>query len=186
MKSNNFALIIGIISIMIITSFIGCSSDNTNNQSNNIPNKEKDSSGNIIEPSELISKKEAEILLNENLKDGEISGQKAVGLKLCLYNPEDNNSTKSLQIGLTQISDMPKNVLDSGQSPKKIYESIKENFSDTLTKVDGIGDEAFIATGGIYIMSGEYYITIMVGNISNEENINILKEAGKIAVGNLK
>ncbi len=67
-----------------------------------------------------------------------------------------------------------------------IFESIRENFADELTQVDGIGDEAFIATPGIHILKGDYYIVIGVGNSSDEDNRAILKTSGIRAVENLE
>ena len=67
-------------------------------------------------------------------------------------------------------------------TPKYLFKSIKENFEDELSQVDEIGDEAFIATPGINIMKGEYYIVIGVGNSIDETNRAILKAAGEKAV----
>ena len=60
-----------------------------------------------------------------------------------------------------------------------------ENFEDRIF-VEGIGDEAYIATPGIHILKDGYYITIGVGNLSLPENHERLKEAGKLAMENLE
>ncbi|MCW8815700.1 MAG: hypothetical protein OQK59_06920, partial [Chlorobium sp.] len=62
---------------------------------------------------------------------------------------------------------------------------IKDAMSDNRTDLEGFGDEAFIATGGLYILKGEYYITIGAGNIDRAEIQERLKAAGKIALDNL-
>jgi hypothetical protein len=54
------------------------------------------------------------------------------------------------------------------------------------TDIEGVGDEAFIATGGISIMSGGYYIRIGAGNTGKESVRNQLVEAGKVAVARLE
>lgn len=71
-------------------------------------------------------------------------------------------------------------------TPKSIFEGIKDNFGEELAVVERIGDEAFIATPGLHILKGGYYIVIAVVNTSDETNRNILKAAGAKAVGNLE
>lgn len=70
-------------------------------------------------------------------------------------------------------------------SPEEIYRMTVENFEDRIF-VEGIGDEAYIATPGIHILKDGYYITIGVGNLSLPENHERLKEAGKLAKENLE
>ena len=72
----------------------------------------------------------------------------------------------------------------NGQSPKAICESLKANFPNAVN-VEGIGDDAFIASPGLHVIKGDYYITIGVGNSNDPKNRQILKEAGKKAVENL-
>lgn len=139
----------------------------------------------IIDPCVLISKQDAEKLVSEQLKDAERQEQDKVGLKLCLYDPGEENLNKFLQISLTQSAFMDKKTLESGQSPKSIFESIKATFEEELTK-EPIGDDAFIATPGIHILKSDYYLVISVGNISHEHNREILRNAGKLAVENLE
>ncbi|NLO28520.1 MAG: hypothetical protein GX113_10165 [Actinobacteria bacterium] len=52
--------------------------------------------------------------------------------------------------------------------------------------MEGIGDEAYLATPGLHILSDGYYISIALGNLSDKENQEMLKEAGLLAVDNLK
>jgi hypothetical protein len=52
--------------------------------------------------------------------------------------------------------------------------------------VEGIGDEAYLATPGLHILSDGYYISIALGNPSDKKNQEMLKEAGLLAVDNLK
>lgn len=52
--------------------------------------------------------------------------------------------------------------------------------------MEGIGDEAYLATPGVHILSDGYYISIALGNLSDKRNQEMLKEAGLLAVDNLK
>ncbi|MBL6955760.1 MAG: hypothetical protein ISR54_02895 [Chlorobium phaeobacteroides] len=135
----------------------------------------------LIEPCALVTRSEAETLLGEPVDDAEKSEQKVVGMKLCLYNPQNEDSWGFLQVSLTQPAFMPA----TGLPPSEIFHSIKDAMSDSRTDLEGFGDEAFIATGGLYILKGEYYITIGAGNIDRAEIQERLKAAGKIALGNL-
>ncbi|GAK57504.1 hypothetical protein U27_04471 [Candidatus Vecturithrix granuli] len=179
MRKQLFCTII--IGFMTFSIFACNDSENTSQRSSNTPGKEQQ----IIEPCALISKQEAEKLIGEQLKDAEIREQEKVGLKLCLYDSVQDNLNKSLQISVTQSAFMDKKTLESGQSPKSIFESLKANFEEELTK-ENIGDDAFIATTGIHIFKSGYYIVINVGNISPEPNRDILRNAGKLAVENLE
>ena len=176
-----------ILSIMIIAAVaafsIGCSQKDIvdNNASSDeaaVNNKPEQ----LIEPCQLISKTEAEELIGESMLDAEKSENEVVGLKLCFYESLAEESDRFLQVSLTQQAFMPEGDL----TPKFLFESIKENFEDELMILDGIGEEAFIATPGIHILSGDYYIEIGVGNTSDDANIEILKKAGKKAVDNLE
>lgn len=133
-----------------------------------------------IEPCDLVSKTEAQQYLGQSLKDPEKKETAAVGLKLCVYNTVEEGSGKLLQIGLTQQSFMPNN----GQTPKKLYDALKGNFTNAL-KVDGVGTDAFIAPPGLHVLSGNYYLTVAVGNSNDPKNQELLKTIGKKIVGKL-
>lgn len=137
----------------------------------------------LVEPCEIISKADAEAIMGTPLKEGRYSENKVVDQKICLYEAADEDSFSFLQISLTQDAFIAPNVLAAGQSSKTSFESIKEAFPDR-ENVGGIGDDAFIATPGIHILKGDYYLTIGAGNIrSNKER---LISAGKKAMENLQ
>ncbi len=136
----------------------------------------------LIEPELLISKAEAEELIGEAMMDAEKTETEVVGNKMGFYESADENSERFLQVSITQQAFIPNPEI----TPRSLFNSIKNNFAAELEEVDGIGDEAFIATPGIHIMSEDCYIVIGVGNTSNEANRGILKAAGQIAVDNLK
>lgn len=135
----------------------------------------------IIEPCQLITQEDAAKILGEAVKPAEKSEKQVVGMKLCMYNPKSSDSMEFLQVTLTQDAFMQ----PGGIPTASIYKSLKDNFEGMRTDIEGVGDEAFISTGGIYIMAGGYYIQIGAGNTSNETVRNRLIEAGKMAVAKL-
>lgn len=136
--------------------------------------------GTLIEPEQLISKEEAATLLGEAVKDGEKTGQQVVGQKICVYEAEDENSFRFLQISLVQQAYMP----DNGMTPNSTYEATVGAFDGD--EVDGIGDKAVFATPGLHIMAEGYYISIAGGNSDDDAVRAVLKEAGMLAVKHLK
>lgn len=137
----------------------------------------------LIEPCELITQAEAEEIIGTALKEGQYSENKVVGQKMCLYEAADENSFAFLQISLTQNAFIPPKIFASGQSAQTIFSAIKEAFPDREA-INGTGDDAFIATPGIHILTGDYYMTIGAGNIN--QNRDKLKIAGVKAMANLE
>lgn len=168
-----------ILIIACCLAFPGCAKDSeTTKQVNSI---RKVSTNVLIEPCELVTKTEAEALLGEPVKDAEKSEQPAVGMKLCMYNPVDENSISFLQITLTQQAFMK----PGGIPPSDVFHSIKDALSEGRIDLEGFGDEAFIATGGLYILKDKYYISIGAGNIDRSRIRERLQKAGHKAVNNL-
>jgi hypothetical protein len=133
----------------------------------------------IIEPSALISRQEAEDILGKQLGEGKNKEQQVVGLKLCVYESEDNDM---LQVGLTQQAFMEEG---NSNTPESMYKSILKAFPDAQ-KAEGVGDEAYFATPGIHIMKSGYYISVSIGLLKVENKEDKLIEAGKLAVANLE
>lgn len=122
----------------------------------------------IINPCDVITRDDAEKIMGEKLKSGQLQEQKAIGQKICLYEAADDNSFTMLQVSLLQ-----------GQRAKIIFAEIKANFPDHES-VDGIGDDAFIATPGIHILRNDYYLCIAAGNLNrNRDKVQV---AGKMAM----
>jgi hypothetical protein len=71
------------------------------------------------------------------------------------------------------------------QTPEDLYRAITENFDDAV-QVDGIGEEACFATPGLHILESGRYILVAVGNTSTDAARQKLKEAGRVAVENLR
>lgn len=175
------AHIIRVLPLCAVLLFTGCSG--------NDPEKTDIGSGNpaveqqaskLIEPCNLITAEDAATILGEAVKPAEKSEKQVVGMKLCMYNAQ-SDSMEFLQVTLTQDAFMQ----PGGIPTASIYKSLKDNFEGMRTDIEGVGDEAFISTGGIYIMSDGYYIQIGAGNTSKESVRNRLIEAGKMAVAKL-
>ncbi|NLF45743.1 MAG: hypothetical protein GX581_06660 [Syntrophomonadaceae bacterium] len=175
-------VVIMLIFVLLATLAAGCSGDNNNGKDNT--SDKSAVSASVIEPEQLISKEEAEELIGAAVADMQKSEQDAVGMKQCLYEFTEEAADSFLQVTLNQQAFM-KNP-NPAITPKSIFEDIKDNFEEELTLIEGVGDEAFIATPGIHILQGEYYMIIAVGNTSDETNRNILKAAGARAVENLE
>lgn len=137
----------------------------------------------IIDPCRLIPRAEAERIMGTTLADGPSTEQKAVGLKICLYEASDL-AQGLFQVSLTQAAFMSEQVLAFGQTPTSIFNTTKEIFPQR-TPVAGVGEEAFIAPPGLHILNRDYYLVIALGNTGRAENRARLEEAGKIAVRNL-
>ena len=135
----------------------------------------------VIDPCHLVTEADAARVLGEPVTAGEKTEQKTVGMKLCMYTAEDENSAAFLQVTLTQPTFMPA----GGLPPSEIFLSIRASEKEHRTDLEGFGDMAFIATGGIYILEGEYYLTIGSGNTDRPAVRERLKAAAVGALENL-
>lgn len=175
---RKYYLVMIIVVLLMTVSLVGCAQSNESN----LTSENTSELDQLIEPCQLISKSEAEELLGKALTDPEKADNAVVGQKICFYDSLSDDAEGFLEVNLTQQAFMESDGLTS----RFLFDSIKENFEDEFIEIDGIGDEAFIATPGIHILKGEYYIVIGVGDSSDETNRVILKAAGKKAVGNLE
>ena len=136
----------------------------------------------IIEPEELISKDEAEAILGMSVANGEKSENEVTGQKICFYDGVNNDINGFLQISISQEAFLPSS---SYMDIEDIFTSIKDMFSESLIPIDGLGDDAFLASGGYYILYRGYFISIYSGNTEKAEVLNRLDEASHIALNNL-
>lgn len=150
--------------VVFIALFSGC--DNNKVQSATAGSK-------VIEPATIISKEDAKALTGVNFDECTVKEQPAVGLKLCVYEKDE----AFLQVGLTQATNMK-----GGNTPESIYNSIKSGFKDAV-KIEGVGDDNFIAPPGLHIMKDGYYITVSLGLRTKDREK--LKATGIKAVENL-
>ncbi|NLV16696.1 MAG: hypothetical protein GXY50_05780 [Syntrophomonadaceae bacterium] len=175
-------VVIMLIFVLLTVLAAGCSGDDNNGKDNT--SDKSPVSAQVIEPNQLISKEVAEELIGAAVADVQKSEQEAVGVKQCMYEFSGEASDRFLQVTLNQQSFM-KNP-NPAITPKSMFDVIKDNFEEELVVIEGIGDEAFIATPGLHVLAGDYYMVIAVGNTSHETNRDILKAAGAKAVENLE
>lgn len=72
-------------------------------------------------------------------------------------------------------------------TPKGIYEAVKQAMEDLNAADTGrIGDDNFISSQGMGIISGEYFIYVSAGSNDPLKVPEIVKTAGELAVRNLK
>lgn len=149
---------------LVLSMLCGCDSKNAGSTSST-----------IIEPAAIISKEDAKALTGVNFGDCTVKEKPVVGLKLCVYEKDG----AFLQLGLTQAAFMDKRNVNT---PESIYKSLKSGFSGAA-KLDGVGDDNFVAPPGLHIMRDGYYMTVSLGlmNGSREK----LRAVGMKAVENL-
>jgi hypothetical protein len=133
-----------------------------------------------FDPCDLITREDAAQLLGDVMLEGERREEGRVGMTLCLYNPANPDSPRFLQVGINQPG-----AASTGASPTQIFHDIRDAMSDGRTDLDGLGDAAFIATGGIYVLKGDRMISIGAGNTSRPDVRAQLREAANIALGRL-
>ena len=174
----------------ILILFAGCGGDDNSRQSS--PGKQtgvqtssdQAAGGKIKEPCNLVTRAEAGSLLGEDVKEGTYGEQKAVGMKKCFY--EAANSDKFLQITVQLPEFMPQQVLAAGRNPQAIFAETKKMLAAGRVDLAGLGDEAFIGTGGLHLLSGDCYITIGAGNPTREGNREKLEAAGRLVLAKLQ
>lgn len=138
----------------------------------------------IIEPEQLISKEEAEQILGEAVLDGEKIEQPVVGQKLIFYDAQNEDSDRYLQISINQDAYIDNDF----QSTAAIYETTKDAIDETAEEeeIDGVGEEYFFGTPGLHIFTDGYYLCIAAESSDSDAVLGILREAGALAVKNLK
>lgn len=169
--------------LLAVTLALGaCKSENKEDKSG-VPATALLKAGKVLEPEALISKSDAATLLGEAVQDGQKSETPVVGMKLCMYTAANPSSNRYLQISLTQDSFMPR----EGVGSETIYRELKKMFGGSKREIKELGNEAFIANGGLYLFKDGYYIMISAGNTTkNDQTVATLKEAGKTALNNLE
>jgi hypothetical protein len=169
--------------------FTGCGGNDPGSESGQgkqteVQATERSADCQLKEPCELITRAEAGSLLGEPVKDGKYDEQKVVGMKKCFYEAE--GSDKFLQITVQQPEFMPPQVRQAGQSPKSIFVETKKMLADGRVDLADFGDEAFIATGGLHMLAGDYYLTVGVGNPDRDGNRQKLEAAGRLVLDKLR
>jgi hypothetical protein len=178
-------LLIVFVCILSLCSF-GCSSDDPeNNDGSEINGANGTEKSQPIDACSLITKAEAEAAIGMAVEEPEFSEQPATGQKTCFYDgTEENIGTGFVQLSILRTDEMPDNIVEAGQSAEVIYYSLKDNDLD-MKEIEGIGDEAFWGTGGLYVLKEDVYFTISVGNSSVPENVEICKSLAEIVISRL-
>lgn len=131
----------------------------------------------IIEPAMIISREDAKALTGVNFGECTVKEEPRVGLKMCVYDKDG----ALLQLGLIQVAFMDQKTRAGGNTPESIYTTTKSAFKDA-GKIEGVGDDNFLAPPGLHILKGGYYLTVSMGMSKDKEK---LKAAGLKAVENL-
>lgn len=130
----------------------------------------------------LITKEEAETAIDMAVDDGEFTEQEALGQRMCFYDgKEDTIGASFVQISILRTEEMPKKVTESGQTAKTIYADIKDNIENKAS-IEGLGDDAFWGTNGLYVLKGDAFFNIGVGNSDRPENMEISKGLAEIVL----
>lgn len=132
-------------------------------------------SAKIIEPAMLISVEDAKSLTGVAFGPCKTSEDARIGQKICVYDKD----TAFLQITLTQSAFMDKK---SPNTPESLFKTTKGFFKDA-GKIDGVGDDNFIAPPGLHIYKDGYYMTVSLGLTAKDKQK--LKAVGSKAVENL-
>ena len=173
-------LTVALLTALLMMALAACGSDGAPSADQGDAHPEGEPAA-MIEPSQLISQDEAESIIGHTLDVVEDTEEERVGLKQRLYTATDDMNAL-LQIGITQQAAMPP---EQTQTPEDLYRAITENFDDAV-QVDGIGEEACFATPGLHILESGRYILVAVGNTSTDAARQKLREAGRVAVENLR
>ncbi len=111
-----------------------------------------------IDPCDLLTHQEIDEIMGEKMKEGKLEEQKIAGTKRCLYEARDVNSFSLLQISIVE-----------GEKAKEYFSVIKKGFPNHEV-IEDIGDDAFVATPGLHILTESYYITIAAGNLNKNKD----------------
>jgi len=172
--------------VLSLCSFGCSSSDSGNNDGPDINGANDTENEQPLDACSLITKAEAEAAIGMVVKEPEFTEQPATGQKICFYDgTEEDIGTGFVQLSISRTADMPDNMIASGQSAKTIYYSLKDNDLD-MKEIEGIGDEAYWGTGGLYVLKEDVYFNISVGNSSVQENVEICKNLAEIVISRIE
>jgi hypothetical protein len=115
------------------------------------------------------------------MKAGERSEEDRAGMKLCFYSPVAEDSQRFLQVTISQPGLDPA----GRSSPATTFHAIREAMESGRRDLEDLGDGAFIATGGLYVLAGDCVISVGSGNTSLPETQVRLRAAGEIALRRL-
>ncbi|MGI6751578.1 MAG: hypothetical protein ACOX4U_03045 [Anaerovoracaceae bacterium] len=183
-----------ICAIMLISGLFACGNPTANEATD--ASKSSDPAGeqvpaDIIQPSSLISLNEAGEILKTELKAIEVDNEMPGGALNCVYDSEDN----LLQIFIRQNSLMKGLNKEFGGTENYFNGMVsfqKEESPDFILEIENLGDEAYYMDlaetnrWSLHILKSGYVVELYLdGNGTKDWKLDILKEAGELAIKNL-
>lgn len=133
-----------------------------------------------IDPCDLLPPHELETLLGGPVGLPVRSLLVPLGTQVCLYETVGEDPGAFIQVSLTQAEDVPR----PGPRPSDIFHNTRAAMA-TRTEIPRLGDAAFIAISGLYMLIGEDFVEIAAGNTDRPEIRERLPRAGEIVLDNL-
>jgi hypothetical protein len=126
-----------------------------------------------LDPCTLLTQEEAEHLAGTTFSPPQSQpATNPLGQRICLY--QSTSGDRLIELSLTDSKAMTKEMRDSGQSAKTIYQDLKQAMAGT-SEQPVMGDDAWWGTPGLHILQGEVYLVIAVGNTSKTENHDLAR-----------
>jgi hypothetical protein len=173
--------------LVFITLLIGCNDQKQTTDQGNVNAEEAGLAvAELSDPAQLLSKAEAEVLLDEPIKEPEVEDtENAMGQILYHYDPVSEDSRSFIQISLVKNQLMSDNLKEQDYDVTKLYTETKTMLGD-VQEIEGIGENAFWGTNGLYLVKGDYYLNIAVGNSSDPENLTLAQKIAEKVVERLR
>ncbi len=108
----------------------------------------KSTKAKVVDPCVLVSQSQAQTLIGMALLAGTKSGNSTSGF-LCQYNADPNGPVGSVQISV-------------GAGVKKALDIDKENLHHDFTRLTGVGDEAWLENGSVFVRKGAQWVQVYV------------------------
>lgn len=158
----------GIMVLMLLV-VAGCGSTAKNSEKQAGSTEKKTASSQVSDVRTLLTKAEATELMGEPIKDPDYKKDAGnpLGQQLLFFSPVEDTAVRFIQLSLVQNEGMNENMRSSGYNVTQLFEDTKKNFTE-ITPVSGIGEQAFFTTGGLHILSGNYYLNINAGSDNQE------------------
>lgn len=102
----------------------------------------------VVDPCVLVSQSQAETLIAMKLLAPTKSGNPTSGF-MCQYNADPNGPVGSVQIS-------------TGAGVKKALDIDKDNLHHDFTQLTGVGDEAWLENGSVFVRKGTQWVQVYV------------------------
>ena len=136
----------------------------------------------LVKPCDLVTRAEAERFLGTPLDEGQTTSQPAVGQSACVYHETGQGGGGAMaQVAVSQTAAMPPGRL---VSPEGLFRDIRRGGFPDAPRVEGVGDDAFLAPPGVHVLHRGYYLTLSVG-LLRQDRERVLRELAATATANL-